>query len=82
MMDVDLLARSRTGTSTELVLEGTYYPPLGVLGLAGDLVLGRHVARSTATTFMSGLGRAMEVAVHEGRCAMGRAATHSTREVA
>jgi hypothetical protein len=31
---------------------------------------------------MSGLGRAMEVAVHEGRCAMGRAATHSTREVA
>ncbi|MGH9046387.1 MAG: hypothetical protein ACRDVW_03630 [Acidimicrobiales bacterium] len=73
VMDADLLARPRPDTGTELVLEGTYHPPLGVLGLAGDVILGHRVARSTAKAFVEGLGGALEEAASKGRCGAGSA---------
>lgn len=41
------------GDTTTLHLRGTYHPPLGVLGAAGDAVLGRRVAGATAAALLS-----------------------------
>lgn len=68
VMEADLLARPTSGEQTQLIVEATYHPPFGALGLTGDLLLGRLVAHSTADAFTAALGRAMEEAVHEGRC--------------
>ena len=69
VMEADLLARPAFGSATELVLAGTYHPPLGALGILGDLLVGRLVARSTAQSFLDDLGHALETAIAEGRCA-------------
>lgn len=69
VMEVDLLARPVVGAATELVLAGTYHPPLGTLGVLGDLLVGRLVAQSTAESFIDDLGHAIETAIAEGRCA-------------
>lgn len=70
VMEADLLARPAPGSSTELVLEGTYHPPVGGLGLIGDLLAGRFVAQSTAEAFIDDLGRQIDVAVAQGCAAM------------
>ena len=80
VMEADLLARPTSGSGSELVLHGTYHPPYGLLGLVGDLALGRVVARSTVQAFLEELGRAMEAAVAQGRCAV--PANHPMGEVA
>lgn len=67
VMEADLLARP-VGSGTELILAGTYHPPLGILGVLGDLLVGRLVARSTTESFLDGLSRALEGAIAEGRC--------------
>lgn len=72
VMEGDLVARPTSGASTELILEGTYHPPFGILGFVGDLLLGRLVARSTAEAFVEDLGRSLEATVREGRCAVRR----------
>jgi hypothetical protein len=68
VMDADLVARPTGGACTELSLVGTYHPPFGVLGVLGDVVAGRSVARSTANAFLEQVGGALEQAVNEGRC--------------
>lgn len=80
LMEADLLARPGTQACTELIVHGTYHPPYGLLGLIGDLVVGRLVARLTAQAFVEELARAMEAAVTQGRCAV--AADQAKREVA
>jgi len=67
-MDADLLARPTSEGNTDLILEGTYHPPFGILGLIGDLLFGRLVARSTAEEFVAGLARALEEAVRSESC--------------
>ena len=69
VMEADLLARPVVSSATKLVLAGTYHPPLGTLGVLGDLLVGRLVARSTAESFLDDLSRALQVAIAEGRCA-------------
>jgi hypothetical protein len=68
VMEADLLARPVFGSGTELVLAGTYHPPLGTLGTLGDLLVGRLVAKSTAEAFIDNLSRTLEAAVADGRC--------------
>jgi hypothetical protein len=68
VMEADLLARPVVGAATKLVLAGTYHPPLGTLGVLGDLLVGRLVARSTAESFLDDLSHAIETAIAEGRC--------------
>ena len=68
-MDADLLARPVVGSATELVLVGTYHPPFGILGVLGDLLVGRLVAKSTVESFLDDLSHALQVAIAEGRCA-------------
>lgn len=68
VMEADLLARPVVGSSTELTLVGTYHPPLGILGVLGDLLVGRLVARFTAESFLDGLSRALEADIAKGRC--------------
>jgi hypothetical protein len=46
--------------SFELILDGRYEPPLGVLGDQFDAVLGHRVAQSTALHFLHGIERAIE----------------------
>jgi hypothetical protein len=75
-MEADLLARP-LGRRTELVLEAKYQPPGGILGVVGDVLVGRLVARSTAEVFTSRLAHVMEQAVTEGRC--GTSATDHPR---
>jgi hypothetical protein len=48
----ELVAR-RTPAGTDVILTGTYRPPLGVAGSLGDSVLGRRVARSTAENLLA-----------------------------
>ncbi|MGH9171842.1 MAG: hypothetical protein ACRD0Z_13385 [Acidimicrobiales bacterium] len=76
VMEADLLALPRAGRRTELVLEGSYEPPLGTLGLLVDVLVGRNIARSTASSFVACLGRAFEGALGEGRCS----ALHDPRQ--
>ena len=63
VMEADLVARPCIENRSELVLVGTYHPPFGILGVLGDVLLGRSVARSTADAFIGELGRALEHAV-------------------
>ncbi|HEY8313830.1 MAG TPA: hypothetical protein VIG51_06620 [Candidatus Baltobacteraceae bacterium] len=43
------------GPATELRMEGTYVPPLGLFGEAFDRVIGRHLAQHTANRFLDEL---------------------------
>ncbi|MGH9047530.1 MAG: hypothetical protein ACRDVW_09500 [Acidimicrobiales bacterium] len=67
VMESDLRARP-LGPRTELVLDATYHPPGGIMGVLGDVLVGRLVARSTTEAFIGRLARALEDAVAEGRC--------------
>ena len=80
-MEADILARPLLGGRTELVLDAAYRPPGGLLGVAGDVLLGRFVARSTAAAFTVRLARAMAEAAGERRCS-GRPSPAATREAA
>lgn len=68
VMEADLVARPLSGGCTQLVLEATYRPPGGLLGVVGDALFGRVVARSTAEAFTSHLAQAMEGAITDRRC--------------
>lgn len=48
--------------SFELVLDGRYEPPLGVLGAGFDLVLGHHIADAMATNLVQTIAREIEAA--------------------
>ena len=80
-MEADVLARPLGGGRTELVLDAAYRPPGGLLGVAGDVLFGRFVARSTAAAFTVRLARAMAEAAGERRCSAW-ASPAATREAA
>ena len=80
-MEADVLARPLLGGRSELVLDAAYRPPGGLLGVAGDVFLGRFVARSTTAAFTGRLARAMADAAGERRCSAW-ASPASTREAA
>jgi hypothetical protein len=67
-MEADALTRPLLGGRTELVLDAAYRAPGGLLGVAGDILLGRFVARSTTAAFTLRLARAMEEAAGERHC--------------
>lgn len=68
VMEADLLARPLPGGRTQLRLDATYRPPGGLLGVVGDILFGRVVARSTAEAFTGRLAQTMEDALRDGRC--------------
>lgn len=59
VMKADVLAHG-SGDFTELVLEGTYRPPLGLAGLILDRLVGRWVAAATAERFVEALATSLE----------------------
>lgn len=77
VMEADLVLRPSSGKGSELVLEGAYRAPFRLLGLLGDLLIGRLVARSTAEAFIDGLSGALEAAIIEGRCTRCTAVGHA-----
>lgn len=81
VMNADLLARPTSGAGSVLIVHGTYHPPFGLLGLIGDLLVGRVVARWTAQTFVEELGGALERALARGQCAV-TSSSATTREAA
>lgn len=54
---------------TQIVLAGTYEPPLGPLGWLFDAVLGRRLAAATASDFIERVARALETAERAFRAA-------------
>lgn len=67
-MEADVFVRPLGSGRTRLVLDADYRPPGGMLGIAGDLLVGRLVARSTLAAFTARLRRTMEEASKDGRC--------------
>jgi hypothetical protein len=59
VMEANILVHGN-GDSVELVLEGTYQPPLGLAGLIFDRLIGRWVATSTAERFVDALAASLE----------------------
>jgi hypothetical protein len=59
-MEADLSIHAGANEETELVLDGKYRPPLGLLGLVIDRVIGRWVASFTAATFVDRLADSIE----------------------
>lgn len=45
---------------TRIILEGSYEPPFGILGLVFDLLIGRWLARATARDLLTRLSEALE----------------------
>ncbi len=60
VMDADLEVRPAANGETTLVLDGTYQPPLGLIGLIFDHLLGRRIAVATAKDFVVRLARSIE----------------------
>jgi hypothetical protein len=52
VMHAVLSAYALTPTETQLELEGTYAPPLGVIGKAVDAVIGRRIAEASMHRFV------------------------------
>ena len=67
-MEADIIARTLSGWRTEPVLDAAYGPSGDLLDIAGDILLGRFVARSTTAVLAVRLGRAMAQAVSERQC--------------
>lgn len=70
-MEADVFVHPVSPGRTRLVLDSDYQPPGGMIGIAGDLLVGRLVARSTLAAFTARLRRTMEEAAKEGRCGPG-----------
>ena len=55
VMEGDLSVRALPNGRSQLVLDGAYLPPLGALGMLGDVLIGQRVARSTAQALLDSL---------------------------
>ncbi len=51
-MKAELIVHPLTSTETQLVLEGNYEPPLGLLGKALDAVIGHRIAEASVHQFI------------------------------
>jgi hypothetical protein len=58
-MEADLVLHPLSASTTELNLFGNYRPPLGLLGLVFDRLIGGRVAVATANAFMDDLSDAL-----------------------
>jgi hypothetical protein len=52
VMNADLSFWPLTATETQLEIDGTYRPPLGILGNAADAVLGHRIAEASVHRFL------------------------------
>jgi hypothetical protein len=52
VMKADLSFWPLTATETQLEIEGTYRPPLGIVGNAADAVLGHRIAEASVHRFL------------------------------
>lgn len=59
VLEADLLVNQGTGT-TDLELQGTYRPPLGIAGFMFDRLVGKRFAAAAAVGFVEALGDAIE----------------------
>jgi hypothetical protein len=66
-MDADILVRPLAAGHSELTVDAAYRPPGGLLGVVGDVVLGRFVSRGTVARFTVRLAQAMADAT-AGHC--------------
>lgn len=53
VMHAELALYPLTATETQLEFTGTYDPPLGLVGAAGDAVLGHRIAEASVHRFLS-----------------------------
>ena len=60
VMNGELFVRSQP-TGCDLVFEGSYRPPLGIVGLVLDHLVGRRLAVRAAEDFIEGLAAALEL---------------------
>jgi hypothetical protein len=60
VMEADLTVHHDQADRYELVLDGRYTPPLGVLGTVIDRIIGRSVAGAAAKSFLDRLGDYIE----------------------
>ncbi|HLI15619.1 MAG TPA: hypothetical protein VKV23_06165 [Acidimicrobiales bacterium] len=65
-MEADLQVRPEGEGRTRLVLDGRYRPPLGLLGLVIDRLVGRYVATAIARHFVEQLARHVERSADNG----------------
>ena len=63
VMEADLSVRALANGRSQLVLDGEYVPPLGALGVVGDVLVGRRVARSTARALLDSLAETLATGV-------------------
>jgi hypothetical protein len=59
VMEADLQLHPIAAYETEIALVGTYRPPLGMLGMIGDRLVGSAAATATATAFLDDLSRVL-----------------------
>jgi hypothetical protein len=59
------VASSEDYDSFDLVLEGSYEPPLGAVGAAFDAVVGHRIAESTARNLLATIADSIEADFHE-----------------
>lgn len=60
IMQAELSVKAAPTGHAVLILDGTYCPPLGILGLLADRVLGMRVALATAEQLLAALADAVE----------------------
>lgn len=60
IMEADLSVDPDGSDGCKLVLDGRYRPPLGLLGLILDRLVGRWIASTTARSFLDRLGDCLE----------------------
>jgi hypothetical protein len=62
-MEGELVIYPLSPTETQLDFEGTYTPPLGVVGAAADAVIGHRVARASVRRFLDDVVERLRVEV-------------------
>lgn len=62
---VELQALSLRRPLTQVTLSATYRPPLGLIGAAGDAIVGRHIADAVAHRFVHDIAERIELALQQ-----------------
>ena len=59
VMEAEISVRPTTSPSSEMILVGEYRPPLGLIGLLMDRLIGARLAISTAQAFLQDVAKAI-----------------------
>jgi hypothetical protein len=62
-MEADLVAHAVGERETQLAIFGTYNPPLGLLGAAGDALIGHRLAEASVHRFLEEVVRRLEAII-------------------